>query len=66
VDSYHALYLGILEKLYCIPVSFDSFVVVPAQVALDPECVKFSRKKISETCYQIAWIVSIDTHNSIS
>jgi hypothetical protein len=26
--------------------------------------VKFSRKKKTETCYQIAWIVSIDTHNS--
>jgi hypothetical protein len=35
-------------------------------VAMKPECVKFSRKKIAETCYQIAWIVSIVTHNSIS
>jgi hypothetical protein len=32
----------------------------------DDECDKFSRKKITETCYQIACIVSIDKHNSIS
>jgi hypothetical protein len=25
-----------------------------------------SKKNKTETCYQIAWIVSIDTHNSIS
>jgi hypothetical protein len=30
------------------------------------ECVKFSRIKKTDTCYQIAWIVSIDIINCIN
>jgi hypothetical protein len=41
----------------------DSLLI--AQFTDLQECVKFSRIKKTDTCYQIAWIVSIDSINCI-